>query len=243
MEINIDVKTVEDWKKHFPPAGGDKQWRDGYSAKEFAKIVIKNDFEKKLRLVFGNGFKISPYEIYPERLSRFDEYGGPRHHDLACCAELNGKRIVLCFEAKVNESLDKKLENYRYKGSENQLSRCDGLCDVFFGSKYEEKYKNVYFQILSSIAGTIAFAAENNVEDAYFVLFQIIPNANSNTSNAKQEHINALNEFIKHVKSSPNKRIEKSDDIVNIGKLSIPRKDEKNQPMTANVFIVYIETE
>lgn len=67
MNFNIRVSNPDDWKKYFPPAGGDKQWKDGYSALEFAKIVTgaykKNDFEEKLKSIFGESFHILPDEI------------------------------------------------------------------------------------------------------------------------------------------------------------------------------------
>ena len=34
---NDKLSTVDLWKKNAPPMGGDKQWKDGLSAKELAK--------------------------------------------------------------------------------------------------------------------------------------------------------------------------------------------------------------
>ena len=39
MKININISNPDEWKLAFPPAGGDKQWKDKFSAKELAKIV------------------------------------------------------------------------------------------------------------------------------------------------------------------------------------------------------------
>lgn len=256
MKINIKVTNPDDWKKYFPPAGKDKQWKDGYSALEFAKIVTgaygKNGFEKKLKSVFGNSFCILPDEIYPERLSRFDNRNGPRHHDLACRAKLDGKPVVMCFEAKVFEPLDKTLE--KYITSKGKKERCDELCESFFGKKYEGnevEFKDVFFQILSSVAGTIAFASENideELPEAYFVLYQIIPDYQNNkkvlenkSTQHTKVHKDALNAFIKF--SGIEGNISKSGSKTEFKKFTIPRKGKDGKAMKANISIVYIEHE
>ena len=254
MEIGITVKNYNDWKEFFPPAGGDKQWKDGYSAMEFAKIVTgfysKIDFEKKLKEDIFNkydDFSIIHSKVYPERISTFDNVGRGRHHDLACYAQYNKKTIALCFEAKVFENLDKKLEKY-FSESNGKKERLNKLCKHFFGKTYCEDYKNIYYQILSAIAGSIAFAAEENVEDVYFIFYQIIPEQNNkglkNKDDKIKQHKDALNLFLecynKQLYKAP---IKKSGDIINLGNLGIEREKGNNKEMTANVYIVYIEQE
>ena len=39
---NDELSTVELWKKKAPPMGGDKQWKDGRSAKELAKYMTSD---------------------------------------------------------------------------------------------------------------------------------------------------------------------------------------------------------
>lgn len=241
MNINIHISNPDEWKLAFPPAGGDKQWRDGYSAKELAKIVTgwyaDIDFEQELRNKLNKPkLVITKDKIYPERLSKFDnDWHGPRHHDLACCALDDGKPIALCFEAKVYESLDLKLEKYR--NSKGKIARCNKLCKNFFGQKYdgnEQLYKDIYYQILSSIAGSIAFACENGINDAIFILYQIIPNSRKENKNNKLAHINAINAFLRCL--GKEESIKNSGDIVKLGKLTIEREN-----MSANISIAYIE--
>lgn len=243
MNINIHISNPDEWKLAFPPAGGDKQWRDGFSAKELAKIVTgwyaDIDFEQELRNKLNKPkLVITKDKIYPERLSKFDnDWHGPRHHDLACCALDDGTPVALCFEAKVYESLGLKLEKYR--NSKGKIARCNKLCERFFGHEYgdnEQLYKGIYYQILSSIAGTVAFARENGIEEAIFILYQILPlpeKRKENTNN-KLAHINAVNAFLKCM--GIEKEIKQSGDIVNLGKMSIERDN-----MSANVSIAYIE--
>lgn len=244
MKIHLKIETSNDWKKIFPPAGKDKQWKDGHSAKEFAKIVLGEyeniDFEKSLEKIGVK--KIHTNEVYPEKLSQFDNNNrGPRHHDLALIGEKeNGKKVAMCFEAKVNEPLDKKLSEYR-KESDGKKKRCDTLCKHFFGNEYKKDYDNVYYQILSSVAGSIAFAQENKIDEVIFVLYQLVPK-NSKNKDYVQKHINALNEFIKFTKNGA-RQVDIKNTTVNIGKLSIERRNNTTDEMCANVTIAYIEQE
>ncbi len=251
MNISIEVTNPEEWKKHFPPAGGDKQWRDGYSALEFAKIVTDSykdiSFEELLRKELHiPDLSIIPGELYPERLSVFDDdYHGPRHHDLACIAETKGKKIALCFEAKVFEPLDKQLEKYVLE-SEGKRKRCQTLCNRFFNENYNTKFKEIYYQLLSSVAGTIAFASENGINEAYFILFQIKPRENNQCRNPTEkieEHKKALNDFLQCIPTSDKTEIKKSGSVRKLGNsISIERK-KNGKEMSAKVYISYIEIE
>lgn len=248
MEIITSIKSVKDWKRVYPLAGKDKQWKDGYSAKEFAKIVLDaypddNNFETDLanKLHLGNDFQLIPEEIYPERLTNFDDnYRGPRHHDLACIAKKGNKRIALCFEAKVNESLDKPLNKYR--DSDGKINRVDSILKNFFNKEYTDReFGNIYYQILSAIAGSIAFAAENNVPVVYFILYQIKPLEVNPATNCEKNK-NALEAFI-NLFGNRVKKI--TENIFDLGNLSIERGFEGNpsEKMNANVKIAYIEKE
>lgn len=131
--------------------------------------------------------------------------------------------------------MDLKLEKYR--NSKGKIARCNKLCERFFGHKYddnEQLYKGIYYQILTSIAGTVAFARENGIEEAIFILYQILPKNRKENTNNKLAHINAVNAFLKCM--GIEKEIKQSGDIVNLGKMSIERDN-----MSANVSIAYIE--
>ena len=185
-----------------------------------------------------------PEETYPEHLSAFDNnYRGKRHHDLACIAKKGDKRIALCFEAKVNESLDKQL--FKYLDSKGKQERVDAILNCFFSTKYnEKKHRNIYYQILSAIAGSIAFACENNVDDVYFILYQIKPKVRNQVKNV-EKNLNALNGFISLFNTE--ERISSANRKVNLGKLSIERYlDDENRDlgkMHANVTVAFVEKE
>ena len=246
MEIITSIKSVKDWKRVYPPVGKDKQWKDGYSAKEFAKIVLdaypNSNFEQDIAndLHLKEHLHIIPDETYPERLTNFDDnYRGPRHHDLACITMIGNQRVALCFEAKVNESLDNTL--LKYRDSEGKKKRVDLLISNFFHEKYSDsKFGNIYYQLFSALAGSIAFAAENNVSDVYFILYQIKPSETNQTVNC-DEHKTALEDFITLFGSRVYKP---NENIYDLGTLTIERHfddDPSKAKMNANVKIAYIE--
>lgn len=246
MEITFTIKNDDDWKKAFPPVGKDKQWRDGYSAKEFAKIVTDQykkycPFEKTIKKQIPElkDFHFVAHEAFPERVSRFDSLSGGRHHDLALLMEnKNGERVALCFEAKVDEPFDDPLGKYISKASEGQIKRANSLCKRFLGSEYKEDFKDVFYQLLSATAGSVAFAGEKNVSRVYFVVFQILPESRPEVNS--KAHIDALNNFLKF--TTVKGKISKDNKTVNLGNLSIERKDENENEMSAEVILAYMET-
>lgn len=48
MEFRNEIRSVDDWFKVAPPKGKDKQWKDGYSAKELAKYIVEENIAKIL---------------------------------------------------------------------------------------------------------------------------------------------------------------------------------------------------
>ncbi|MCQ2598579.1 MAG: hypothetical protein MJ181_12125 [Treponema sp.] len=245
MEINLTIKNENDWFKAFPPAGKEKQWADNYSAKEFARAVTDKNFEKEIKenLGFDDSFKI--VEAYPERCTQFDEdHHGPRHHDLACVAEVNCKKIALGFEAKVNESLDGQLLKFD-SFSDGKKERVNKLCKIFFGKEYDESLSGIYYQMLSGIAGTVAFAAEKECSDCFFIIYQLLPSkGNKVEKNTIDEHKKAITGFAKmYSKEAVNVPEElKCNDKIDLGRIELTVKEkDKIKIVGANASIVYME--
>lgn len=244
MEITFTIKNDDDWKKAFPPVGKDLQWKDGYSAKEFAKIVTgryKEKFENiiKKSLPELKDFDFVTHEAFPERVSCFDSLSGGRHHDLALLMEnKTSERVALCFEAKVEEPFDNPMGKYIKNASKGQKQRANILCKRFLGSEYKEEFKDVFYQLLSATAGSIAFAGEKKVSKVYFVVFQILPESRPEVT--PDEHIEAINHFLKF--TGKKGKISKENNKVNLGRLSIERKDENGNEMTSEVILTYMET-
>src|SRR5258705_13533427 len=77
---NVAIYSVEEWQKSCPPKGGDKQWKDGYSAKESAKAWFR---EGHLTLPRELGSLLESHEAFmrfrlatvtPEVCTRLDDF-------------------------------------------------------------------------------------------------------------------------------------------------------------------------
>ena len=245
MELHIvnEIKSVEDWYKLYPPAGGAKQWKDGYSAKEFAKAVIEGNFEEELKDKIEN-ISLNDAIFYPERLTYFDDFSsGPRHHDLACICKLNNEKVALCFEAKVKESLDQRLSNAVQDNSKSGKSkkpqRIYNLCKKLFNKKYDSnKMSDIYYQMLTGAMGTLAFAYEQGVSKCFFIVYQLKP-SDKKIDETVEKHKQAINAFIKQIDENAdittNSRISLREYKINLD----PEKGEK----TIELNIVYMEHE
>lgn len=194
---STEIKTEAEYRILAAPEGGDKQWKDEHSAKEFAKIVLaKEKFCSDMESVIG-GLKIDV--AYPEKEVNFDEFGRGRQHDLACVATVNGTPSVLCFEAKADESFGSKKvgDELNAANEESRIpARIQGLCKRLWNkTEITDDIKNLWYQLLYSAAGTISFAEEVNASKAYFVIYQIETNV---TSKEKcDEHFAAVQDFVK----------------------------------------------
>ncbi len=110
------ILSLDDWFAHAPPAGGAKQWVDGYSAKEQAKAWLPDGAPaippEILGALTGAGVRdIVPLTAYPEHETPLDKFGrgrkGNRNHDLlAVASTANGEAVVIGIEAKACEGFD-----------------------------------------------------------------------------------------------------------------------------------------
>lgn len=110
------IQSVEDWFRYAPPKGGADQWRDGRSAKEFARawvesgsvsvpdelVALLSSHPDTQSAVLENG--------EPEARLAFDKrVGEVRNADLAVRAVSGSAPLALTIEAKADEPFDQLL--------------------------------------------------------------------------------------------------------------------------------------
>ncbi len=123
---------------------------------------------------------LSITKLVVERESAFDDFSGPRHHDVVVRGELaSGETVIVCVEAKAGEDLDRTVKRYaaaaqkkRAKGkSTNAPERLAGLLDRYVPyDPSEERVQKMRYQFLSALAGTEAEAATMNADHAVLML-------------------------------------------------------------------------
>lgn len=242
MIITNTIKDENDWKLYYPPAGKDKQWKPGFSALEFAKAVINKGFETEINNLLGN-LKFDSNKVYPEHLTYFDDVSsGPRHHDMACICTQDEKKVALCFEAKVKESLDQKLKKAIIDNSKSKKSnkpfRVRNFCKLLFKKDYDSSTMGeIYYQLLSGAMGTLTFAYENDISRCYFIIYQLVPEYDSRFFTTIKKHKRAINDFIQQINSSYD--INKQN-VIRLGKYKF-NLDEKKGEKEIELNIAYIE--
>jgi len=106
------ITSVDDWFRHAPPKGGADQWRDGRSAKEFARAWVDSGSvsipAELLALLASHPDTASAVleGAEPEARIAFDRHRGEvRNADLAVSAALDGVPLAITIEAKADEPL------------------------------------------------------------------------------------------------------------------------------------------
>ncbi len=163
------IVTLEDWQEHAPPFRAQFHWKDGKSAKEFAKYVLENDGINKIL----EDLKISydgVLRCFPEHVTRLPGKGNGRNHDLLIAAD-NGD-FLIGVEAKTDESFGSYCKNIK-NPSKNKIDRLNAMKEIIFGNK-DFDCQELRYQLLSAAVGTILEAKRRCCKQAYLVVLDIV---------------------------------------------------------------------
>jgi hypothetical protein len=117
-----------------------------------------------------------------EKRTDFDEFGGPRNHDLLLVGEAAGGKTVVSIEGKVDETFGQTIEQYRgaarRKIGRNQnthmLDRLQGLTQAIGGwdAGADPRRLALRFQLFSAVAGTVAAAVDEGADQAVLCIHE-----------------------------------------------------------------------
>ena len=173
---------------------------------------------------------------YPEKETYFDQFSGPRNHDLACIAELNNEKITLCFEAKATEDFGSTTVKQELVKANNKIQngentnvpkRINGLVDKLWNKPIDKNIETLRYQLLHATAGTISFAKENNINKAIFIVYQL--ETAKTSSEICDDHFGALKDFVNQFGKTIEKNVPcyiKQIDNVDISILFLQRKKD-----------------
>lgn len=142
-----EIHSVEDWFRYAPPKMGERQWKDGRSAKELARSWLRKEFPcppDEMRLLLERTFKteITFNEAKPECIIELDDFAGEhRNCDLVVLCNVGAKRMVINVEAKADESFGDLIGKYydRMTGSRSNVpARIRQLSTALFGREPDE---------------------------------------------------------------------------------------------------------
>jgi len=181
MDLLIQKTFIIDdtfsWYKYASPEGGDKQWKEGRSALEFARFMTSNN--GKMPTIIKDylksiGVKDNDFVCIPEHVTKYDakEFGKGegRHHD----GLLISDSCVIGIEAKVSESFDKLIMD-KLSGAEkkdgngyNMKTRIFSSLKLITGKDYQDDVGRVgciMYQLVSATVGTILEAEKKAVSE------------------------------------------------------------------------------
>lgn len=195
----VTINNDTDWLKVAPPKGKDRQWKDGYSAKELAKYVTANskDFDILIKAIVQEQFgkKCSTQFIgEPEADTKLYPKGssGPRNHDLL----LYNDDVVIGIEAKVNEPFGETVQQ-KYEKNETGGIR-ERIKQLIENITPDREYKdicNLRYQLFTATAGTMLEACNKKVDKCIFLILSFyVDEMGRNTANDE-----SFEEFVKVV--------------------------------------------
>lgn len=182
IKDNYEIVDLEDYRELAGPVE-EKQWKDGRSAKEFARYLLSNNgnLPKELASLIEQYYVCENIIVYPEYLTGFGKYDmdhrGPRHHD----GLLVGEKVVVGIEAKADEPLDNKYlseydcEKKRYKNISMQL----------FGDS-PDRHPDIRYQLCSATMATLIEAYERNKKNAIVLIISFLSEANTKRENIER---------------------------------------------------------
>lgn len=213
MRIEKDgkrISTVQDWLDYAPPKSK-HHWVEGRSAYELAHAWCGAGdpaLPEALRLLLDSreetcGFV--PEVAFPEHRIPFDSLGGePRNADLALIGATAMGKVAITIEAKADEpfgetvsatmaaALERRIENRQSKG----VRRVEGITAALFHPKHkgQPRVGDLRYQLLTAVAGTLAFAAAQGASIAVLVVHEFVTDK-TNASNHLQNG-GDYNEFL-----------------------------------------------
>jgi hypothetical protein len=176
------ITSTKEWFDHAPPMKGERQWVDGRSAKELAKLFLAGGAPEtplELRNLLASQPSVGAVELtvgYPEMEIPLDDFrGGTRNADLALLGSGHIGRVAINIEAKADESfgptIGEALASVRAKPTSKLPNRVAALATAMFGHARPEIH-NLRYQLLHGVAASLIFAREHGAAVAVFVVLE-----------------------------------------------------------------------
>ena len=245
---NVIIQDICTWRKYAEPKGGEQHWKDGRSAKEFARYmtqktnVLPKAIEDYLKSI---GVKGCDFICQPEHVTDYDKdklgIGTGRHHDGLLIAK---PIAVIGIEAKVSEPFDKRVK-YKLKAAvklnkdkgENRKKRIMGSIKLITGSDKVDEVGHLMYQLISMTTGTLIEAQKAGVKKAVVLIIEFVGDVYKEDGYENKVKVNAdaYEDYLKFLKINDkndiDRKIRTEDDIEIWFKkltISISKKDYDN---------------
>lgn len=196
----VPISCVADWKRTAPPKA-DYQWVEGRSAYELAYAWCGGGapaVPDELTALFESRAETRGLivdEVLPEHRVTFDAHGGePRNADLALVGHTPEFKVAVTIEAKADEpfgatvvqtladAIERGIENPRSRG----VNRVDDLVRALLPvrSKGLPHVRDLRYQLLTAVAGTLAYAAAERASVAVLIVHEFLTDQTNDSRHA-----------------------------------------------------------
>lgn len=201
-----EITDVRSWGKHAKPAST-THWKKGRSAMELARSWTGEHGPEALQTLMGRLTGTADFEVkkgVAEAQTRFDDFRGPRNHDLLLVGQAAGGKTVVSIEGKVDEDFGQTLEQYRgaarkriaQKQNTDALDRLQGLSKALAGwdAGADPKRMQLHFQLFAAVAGATAAAVDEQADQAVLIVHEL--RTKQIKEKQRRENDKALRDFI-----------------------------------------------
>jgi hypothetical protein len=228
------ISSVDEWYTGAPPKGREAHWVPGRSARELANAwcgptgaCLPPEIGQLLRS-HPDLVELVIERAFPERQIRFDERRGePRNADLAIEARDCSGIVGITIEGKADETFDRTVTAVleagvqRIAGDERTgaILRVEALATALLPPWREglSHLGDLRYQLLTAIAGTLAWAREVGGSRAVFVVHEFVTDQTSDRKH--DQNATDLNRFLERVSDGS---ITNLPDGVLVGPLNVP---------------------
>ena len=181
------IATLEDWFKHAPPQAKESHWKNGRSAKEFARVWV--DAAPNLPLVVAGMLKNSPdfetlrsWWAEPEAKVKFDNYRGPANLDLLLVGNDDTGPLIIAVEAKADETfgepVEKTLEAAGRRLEQNPnakgVARLEELAELFGLALDRPDFLALRYQLLTLTAAAMSITRCRSAKRALVIIHEFV---------------------------------------------------------------------
>ena len=172
---NTVITDITSWKNAFIEVDNSKHWKEGRSAHSLATYFLSPAIEQSLGMLkikeCLNACGYGDVEYTHARIeheSRFDTYRSGRMQDMVIWTLCGKCRIVVCIEAKVDETFgdtlsdayNESLKYVKLHPASKRKARIEGLCQKYLKIQPAEilEENGIRYQLLHYLAGSISEA-------------------------------------------------------------------------------------
>jgi hypothetical protein len=206
---DMPIVSLEDWRAHAAPKGGDRHWVEGRSALELARAWCSDEgpcVPAEVRVALQSHPDLAALriiEMTPEARIAFDKRRGePRNADLAGIAEDGDGIAVIQVEGKADESFGERVADVLSAATRRARGKTTGAPDrvrdlisalVPRNGEEQPSADDLRYQLLTATAATLAEAQRRGATRAVLVIHEFVTDrTDDNLHHANQSDLNAF---------------------------------------------------